>query len=163
MPLGVLPPALRASEVVLLSLLILACAGSTPESVSPQMPAVEATVKPTPEQPVATEPAVEEPVADLGPVSLNSPMGDVVQGESLRIAGNAQVFEGHLQIRLTRDGERITDATVVTAAAPERGDFELVVPVTPGTLTLEIFTRSAKDGSEVPLLKRELRIQAAQN
>ena len=145
--------------MALLSLLILACAGSTPEPVTPQMPAVEATVKPTPEQPVATEPAVEE----LGPVSLTSPVGDVVKGESIRVAGSAQVFEGHLQIRLTRDGERITDATVVTAAAPERGDFELVVPVTPGPLTLEIFTRSAKDGSEVPLIKRELTVEAAQN
>jgi hypothetical protein len=145
--------------MALLSLLILACAGSTPEPVTPQMPAVEATVKPTPEQPVAVEPAVEE----LGPVNLTSPAGDVVKGESIRIAGSAQVFEGHLQIRLTRDGERITDATVVTAAAPERGDFELVVPVTPGPLTLEIFTRSAKDGSEVPLIKRELTAEAAQN
>lgn len=141
-------------------LLMLACAGSTPEPVQPQMPAVEATVKPTPEQPVATEPVVAE---DQGPVSLTSPMGDVVKGESIRIAGSAQVFEGHLQIRLTRDGESITDATVVTAAAPERGDFELVVPVSPGPLTLEIFTRSAKDGGEVPLLKRELVVEAAQN
>lgn len=149
--------------MALLSLLILACAGSTPEPATPQMPAVEATVKPTPEQPVATEPAVQEPVAELGPVSLTSPESDVVKGESIRIAGSAQVFEGHLQIRLTRDGERITDATVVTAAAPERGDFELVVPVTPGPLTLEVFTRSAKDGSEVPLIKRELMVEAAQN
>ncbi|MFT5585502.1 MAG: hypothetical protein ACI9VR_003094 [Cognaticolwellia sp.] len=146
-------------------LLMLACAGSTPEPTAPemaqaQMPAVEATVKPTPDQPVATEPVVAE---EKGPVSLTSPIGDVVQGESIRIAGSAQVFEGHVQIRLTREGERISDATVVTAAAPERGDFELVVPVTPGPLTLEIFTRSAKDGSEVPLIKRELVVEAAQN
>jgi hypothetical protein len=143
-------------------LLMLACAGSTPEPAAPEMPAVEATVKPTPEQPVATEPVVEEPVVE-GPVSLTSPTEDVVKGESIRIAGSAQVFEGHLQIRLTRDGEAITDATVVTTAAPDRGDFELVVPVTPGPLTLEIFTRSAKDGSEVPLLKRELVVEAAQD
>lgn len=143
--------------MALLSLLILACAGSTPEPVVPQMPAVEASNKPTPEQPVATE-----PVQELGPVQLTSPSGDVVKGESIRIAGSAQVFEGHLQIRLTRAGERITDATVVTTAAPERGEFELVVPVTPGPLTLEIFTRSAKDGSEVPLIKRELVVEAAE-
>ena len=142
----------------LLGLLMLACAGSTPEPVVPQMPEAQATNKPTPEQPVAVEPAVEE----LGPVSLTSPVGDVIQGDSLLVAGSAQVFEGHLQIRLTRDGERITDATVVTAAAPDRGDFELVVPVTPGPLTLEILTRSAKDGSEVLLIKRELVVEAAQ-
>ena len=147
----------------MLGLLILACAGSTPEPVVPQMPAVEASNKPTPEQPVVTEPVVTEPVQELGPVQLTSPAGDVVKGESIRIAGSAQVFEGHVQIRLTRAGERITDATVVTAAAPERGEFELVVPVTPGPLTLEIFTRSAKDGSEVPLIKRELVVEAAQN
>lgn len=141
----------------MLALLLMACAGSTPEPVEPLMPAVPASVKPTPEQPVAVEPA-----AELGPVALTSPAGEVVTGPSVTIAGSAQVFEGHLQIRLTRGEQALTDATVVTTAAPERGAFELVVPVSPGPVTLEIFTRSAKDGSEELLLTRELVVQAAQ-
>ncbi|MED5374696.1 MAG: Gmad2 immunoglobulin-like domain-containing protein [Myxococcota bacterium] len=141
-------------------LLLLACAGTPPVAETPE---------PVPELPqVALEsgPVGEAQVQELErqppatPIALTQPAeGAVISGEQLVVAGAAQVFEGHLTVRVTRGDEVLTDATVLVAAAPDFGEFELSVPVTPGPAKVEVYSRSARDGSPENLVTRSVVIQ----
>jgi len=84
---------------------------------------------------------------------VTHPVENQLVSVPLLVKGNARVFEGAVFIRLKDKNGKILAEGQTTAAkgAPERGDFELSLkfePPPPGQGSLEVFEKSAKDGSE---------------
>jgi len=89
----------------------------------------------------------------------------VVAGSGGRyvVKGEARVFEATMQLAVTDGRETLSERTVsVSAGAPAWAPFELSVDVpaarlpTRGTLIVELFEYSAKDGSKTNVFAAEL-------
>ena len=103
---------------------------------------------------LATQPWDRDAANDvLEPISLFSPIDGATSQGRISLAGEASVFEATVAI-LLRDasGKVIKDTfAMASAGAPDRGAFSKTItftlPATPETWTLQVFERSAEDGS----------------
>lgn len=88
-------------------------------------------------------------------IKVSAPEAYTGVASPLTVQGEARVFENVVNLRLKdANGQTLVESTA-TAASPDVGQFgpftaSLTFTATPGTTgTLEVFTTSAKDGSEV--------------
>jgi hypothetical protein len=94
-------------------------------------------------------------------VRLVEPRPGAQVGSWVLLAGVARAFEGNVEARIVRaDGtEHVSSYTTATEGGPGWGFWAMMLP-TPfeaGSITVEAFTTSAKDGSVQDLVSRELR------
>lgn len=85
---------------------------------------------------------------------VTSPVAGQTITSSVKIQGNARVFEAMVSYRLKdADGNILVQgSTMATAGAPEHGTFEVelkFIPLTAGNGQLEVFEESMKDGSDL--------------
>jgi hypothetical protein len=134
--------AVRAFALVL-AFLLTAC-GST--VVTAPSPTPTPTASPTPSP-------VPSPVTSAkGAITLRSPLQNATLTGSVRINGDASVFEANLQWRIVDSGGRVLADGITTASqgAPGRGDFSVIVAYTVPRETaafVEVYSRSLKDGN----------------
>lgn len=136
------------------SILILSgCAVAGTTAVSP-------TPNPTGSQPPTVTGAPSSPTAVTNaPIVVTSPAEGATVQSPIRIAGNASVFEATVSIRIKNSaGQTVVQTfTTATQGAPERGDFNASVPVDfVGSAVIEVFSQSAKDGSDQFLVRRNV-------
>jgi hypothetical protein len=112
-----------------------------------------------PSAPKPTKPCVQtktNPVPTINPnanIVLESPKAGETISMPFTIKGRARVFENQLNFRV-RDskGRSLIEGTMVAQAldAGKFGSFKATISsVSAGKATIEVFNRSAKDGSEV--------------
>jgi hypothetical protein len=81
--------------------------------------------------------------------------GETVSSTSLKVSGQARVFENVVNIRLKEKSGKLLAQTIVEAKSPDVGQFgpfekTITYPkATDKQGILEVFTLSAKDGSEI--------------
>jgi hypothetical protein len=103
---------------------------------------------------LAGQPWVRDAAVDvLEPVTIFSPLDGAASSGTLKISGEATVFEATVTIVLRDGADKVVKKTfaTATAGAPARGTFSKTItfapPPTPQTWTLQVFEESAKDGS----------------
>ena len=130
--------AVRAFALVL-ALLLAECGGAAVTAPSPT---------PTP----TTTPVPSPVTSAKGAITLRSPLQNATLTGSVRISGDASVFEANLQWRIVDIGGKVIAEGVTTASqgAPGRGDFSVIVAYTVPRETaafVEVYSRSPKDGN----------------
>jgi spore germination protein GerM len=98
---------------------------------------------------VGTQALTRAPQTDaLGPVWLESPAQGATTGRTVRLAGQATVFEATVSWEILRgDSVLKRGFTTATVGAPGRGTFQTPVPLPPGGYVARAFESSAKDGT----------------
>jgi len=105
----------------------------------------------TPKPSLATP--IPSPVtSEKGAITLNQPLTNQALTSPVTISGEASVFEGNVQWRISdRSGRVLAEGfTTASIGAPGRGTFSVSAAYTVATETIafvEVFSRSAKDGS----------------
>jgi hypothetical protein len=105
---------------------------------------------------VATAAPSPASTAQAAPIIVTAPRSGDLVASPIRVSGTASVFEGTVQIRVKDAGGRVIGQLVTTAAqgAPGRGAYSADVPVSgSGAATVEVFSSSARDGSEQFLVR----------
>ena len=80
---------------------------------------------------------------------------EVIAGSTFSVTGEARTFENSVAWRVTDDATLITQEGFVTANSADIGlfgNFTISIPnivTSPGSMTVEVFQYSAKDGSEI--------------
>ena len=99
--------------------------------------------------------SIKEVVSDSGKMIVSNPMGNRLINNPVYVSGNANVFEGTVNIKIKdANGVVIKEATTNTDASGigKFGPFSVSVnynaPPTP-TGTIEVFEYSSRDGSEI--------------
>ncbi len=96
-----------------------------------------------------------EPVPQANIVVTSPLENDTVPSTSLKVSGQARVFENVVQIRLKEKSGKLLAQTIVEAKSPDVGQFGpfektlTYAKPTDKQGVLEVFTLSAKDGSEI--------------
>ncbi len=110
-------------------------------------------------QPWDREPHIEV----LAPITLWTPLQGAASSGTLRLTGEASVFEGNVGIVL-RDasGKVVEQTSAQTDGAPARGRFDTTITFTPPasaqTWTLQVIEDSAEDGSVLFMEDRDIRV-----
>lgn len=96
-----------------------------------------------------------------GPVFMVQPRaGQTIGGDNVVVMGVASVFEAALSVRVKDAAGNVlsTTGTTATEGGPGWGVYAVLVPApaAAGSFTVEAFTTSAKDGSEMGLVSRQL-------
>lgn len=88
-------------------------------------------------------------------IVVNNPSWNQTISSPITVSGQARVFENTVNIRLRNSNNKILAETFTTAQSPDIGLYgpfsKNIIFTPPGTSTgfFEIFTQSAKDGSEI--------------
>ena len=118
----------------------------------------------TPTTPVvATPPPIQVPlvasvsaVSVSGEITIDSPFDNSSVPLTFTVMGQARVFESALQVRVKDALNQVVSTHIVTATAPDIGQFgaysQVVTLPMAGWYTVEAFSQSAKDGSEINLV-----------
>ena len=105
---------------------------------------------------VPDEPAAVQTESDN--IKVTAPAAYGIIGSQVTISGQARVFENTVNVRIKDSDGRVLAETTTTAASPDVGQFgPFSVSVSFGqptgtTGTVEVYTLSAKDGSEIDKL-----------
>jgi hypothetical protein len=96
-----------------------------------------------------------------GPIFMVTPRDGAVVGDSVLVVGVAQVFEATVQVRVRTAGGGTYAGlyTMATNGAPEYGIYAALLPTPEGpgeNLLVEAYEISAKDGSEVHVVSRQV-------
>jgi hypothetical protein len=117
----------------------------------PEIVAVSPTPYPNPSiSPEPTDSMMQPNIVVTTPVE-----GETVSSTSLKVSGQARVFENVVNIRLKEKSGKLLAQTIVEAKSPDVGQFgpfekTITYPkATDKQGILEVFTLSAKDGSEI--------------
>lgn len=94
----------------------------------------------------------KEATSQKGYIVLTSPKSGETVTSPIQIAGKASVYEGTLNIMIKDSKSAVIaeDFTTCSLGAPEWGDFNTILNYSvssPQQGTIEIYTKSAKDGS----------------
>ena len=98
-------------------------------------------------------------------IVVDQPKPGATVSSPFLVSGRARVFEASLQVRLLDEkGKTINNKYVTaTAGAPEWGKFNTSIqfktPATPQKATLQVFTVSAKDGTEQDMISIPLTLK----
>jgi hypothetical protein len=97
---------------------------------------------------VGTRPLTRAPQVDaLGAVWLESPADGATTGRTVRLAGQATVFEATVSWEIVRGDAVVRRGfTTATVGGPGRGTFETSVTLPPGRYVARAFESSAEDG-----------------
>lgn len=111
-----------------------------------------------------TTPVPQAIVSDSGNIKVYTPFQDDLVSSPFVLKGEARVFENSLNFRLTDVSGNIISEGNLMADAPDIGKFgkfeaniEYSTPSDFGTL--EVFSLSAKDGSEINLVQIQLKFE----
>ncbi|MFH1484869.1 MAG: Gmad2 immunoglobulin-like domain-containing protein [Chloroflexota bacterium] len=127
-----------------------------PEGVKAQPTPTKAVPAPKATSPSPTPKPASAPKAASTPstnITVTAPVSGAKISSPVRIRGTARVFEGHLELEVKDASGKVIGkgTTLVTVGAPEWGSFEAAVtfeaPKSEQQGTVEVFTRSARDGS----------------
>lgn len=113
----------------------------------------------TSESPIATNTAIPKATVDNSNIHIFSPKAGEKVGTTFMIIGEARVFENQFSYRVRDEDGTILDSGNDYANAPDVGQFgsfgisisNLKPKGTKGTV--EVYSASAKDGSEINLVK----------
>ena len=142
--------------------LLLACAG-TPEADPTVVPAVAPLQEPV----VAPPPAAADPMAPmdliLPPIVLDEPGEGTTHGRMIHLRGSAHAWEGMLGAEIAAEGIQPLLMSIQTGqSAPDRGTFDMPVEIpegVTGTVTITVFTTSARDGSREHAVTRTITVE----
>ncbi|HLZ38252.1 MAG TPA: Gmad2 immunoglobulin-like domain-containing protein [Mycobacteriales bacterium] len=110
---------------------------------------------------VGTQALTRAPQTDaLGPVWLESPAQGATTGRTMRLAGQATVFEATVSWEILRGDSVVKRGfTNATVGAPGRGPFQTTVTLPPGTYLARAFESSAKDGKPMFVDDKEFTVR----
>ena len=133
-----------------LALLLVLVIASCQTITTPPTP-TDSPGPPTPKPSLATP--LPSPVTSAkGAITLNLPLTNATLTSPVTISGEASVFEGNVQWRISdRSGRVLAEGfTTASVGAPGRGTFSVLATYTVTTATIafvEVFSRSPKDGT----------------
>ena len=142
-----------------------ACAeGAEPTTPQATVTTPAPTPAPTSRTPPATEPGTPGPDATNGTTVLRSPVdGQVVDGPTVTVTGEATAFEGTLSWVVYPEGGSLESpsqqGSTMTGANGEIAPFELTVDLEPGRWTIEVFEASAKDGEPLRAVRATVTVR----
>jgi hypothetical protein len=96
----------------------------------------------------------------LAPVWITDPPEGATAGRTVRLRGQATVFEATVSIEV-RQGEKVVQQTFATAtiAAPGRGQWSTTLTLAPGTYEIKAFESSALDGRALAVDSKRITVR----
>lgn len=142
--------------------LLLACAG-TPESDPAVAPNAASAATPAPPAAPAQDALPMDLGIPLAPIVLDEPGEGTTHARKLHLRGSAHAWEGLVNAEITAPGMEPLLLTIQTGqSAPDRATFNMPVELpegTTGTVTITLFTSSAKDGSRENVVTRTITVE----